>query len=93
MTKYQVLKTLRSNEDAAVYLWRGETNLDEGESARMISPSIFCKLFRDGRGRRRQTRCGSRPGRWPRTSSTPGPAPGSARCFAMRRRVVCCHLI
>jgi hypothetical protein len=50
MTKYQVLKTLRSNEDAAVYLWRGETYLDDGESARMISPSIFCKLFRDGRG-------------------------------------------
>jgi hypothetical protein len=24
--------------------------LDDGESARMISPSIFCKLFRDGRG-------------------------------------------
>ena len=44
MTQAQVRKVLKSNPNAAIYLWHGEVYLDDGESARMISPSILCAL-------------------------------------------------
>jgi hypothetical protein len=50
MTKAQVRKILQSNDDAALYLWHGEVYLDDGKAVRMISPSILCALYRDGRG-------------------------------------------
>ena len=50
MTKAKVLKVLRSNPDAAIYFDRGEVYLDDGDAVRMISPSIVCALYRDGRG-------------------------------------------
>lgn len=50
MTKAKALKVLLSNPDAAIYLWHGEVYLDDGSSARMISPSVFCALYRDGAG-------------------------------------------
>ena len=50
MTKAKVLKVLRSNADAAIYVDRGEVYLDDGKACRMISPSILCALYRDGKG-------------------------------------------
>lgn len=50
MTKGAVIKTLRSNEDAAIYVWHGETYLDDGESVQMIPVRVFCALYRDGCG-------------------------------------------
>jgi hypothetical protein len=50
MTQAQVRKALESNPNAAIYVWHGEVYLDDGRAARMISPSIFCALYRDGAG-------------------------------------------
>lgn len=50
MTKTKALKVLQGNENAAIYVWHGEVYLDDGKGARMISPSIFCALYRDGAG-------------------------------------------
>lgn len=50
MTKAQVLTVLRSNENAAIYVDRGEVYLDDGDAVRMISPRMLCALYRDGRG-------------------------------------------
>ncbi len=50
MTKSQVSKILKSNPNAAIYVWHGEVYLDDGKAARMISPSILCALYRDGAG-------------------------------------------
>jgi hypothetical protein len=50
MTKAEVLKILRSNPDAAIYVWHGEVYLDDGDGARMIQPSVLCELYRDGAG-------------------------------------------
>lgn len=50
MTKARALKVLRSNPDAAIYVWHGEVYLDDSNAVRMISPSILCSLYRDGRG-------------------------------------------
>jgi hypothetical protein len=50
MTKARVLKVLKGNANAAIYAWHGEVYLDDGTAARMISPSIFCALYRDGAG-------------------------------------------
>lgn len=44
MTKAQVSKVLKSNANAAIYLWHGEVYLDDGKAARMIAPSILCDL-------------------------------------------------
>lgn len=50
LTKARVLKILRSSPDAALFVWHGEVYLDDGNGAVMISPSILCALYRDGKG-------------------------------------------
>jgi hypothetical protein len=44
MTQAQVRKVIKSNPNAAIYLWHGEVYLDDGKATRMISPSILCAL-------------------------------------------------
>lgn len=48
MTKRQVRREMRANEDAAIYLYRGEVYFDDGDSVQMISASILCDLSREG---------------------------------------------
>jgi hypothetical protein len=50
MTKAAVLKTLKGNKNAAIYVWHGKTYLDDGKACRAISPSVFVALYRDGTG-------------------------------------------
>jgi len=48
MKQAQIRKVLKSNPNAAIYLWHGETYLDDGDAVQMIAPSEFIKLRRAG---------------------------------------------
>jgi hypothetical protein len=48
LTKSQVRKIVRTNPNAALYIWHGQVYLDDGEAVQMISPSILCALNVEG---------------------------------------------